>query len=637
MAVFKSAVITQKGMTLMGKIISGTATLNFSKIVTSNHTYTDNQLASLTALTDIKQEALISQVEKINSTTVKVSSVFSNASLNAGYYVKTIGLYAIDPADGEILYSVCIADENLATPDYMPPYNNVGVSSLLVNMITAIGNAANVSVTVDPTAYATVTQIQTVQDEIDDLRGFVGYMDDEIYGIEVDFKNRNFKRLAGAEGQSAGAFFSALAPWGGRKRCMLSDDGYILGYYGDPWYTESGALTQPCKIETAPASGDTPATYKEFEVGTKVQVMVKQPKFWVKVVPLKLEKAKYGRGMQMSKARFYVATAPKPGFVVPEIFKAKNGKEQDYIFLSAYEGSIFDVSANDGDGAYLLEDEQVGTFTADTGDILCSIAGAKPCSGKTQNLTRANTRILAANRNYGLDPDNTAGGKGWRQHDIFALSVSQFLMMVECGTLDVKTAIAKGVISVTDDGASNCALVTGGTSSLGNGSGSGGDNDGKHSVSYRGEENLWGNIWTWLDGINVECKDIQNIYVNSDNLTMADNTATNYEECGFTGSFANGYVSAFGWNENKPYILFPTECSGASNLPVAAYHYQNHSYNGWLVGELGGSWGSGGICSPFYLYVADASGYRSRSFGGRLLYVPQADKPKYLLPDAIAA
>ena len=637
MAIFKPAVVTQKGMTLMGKVLSGTADLVFSKMATSNATYTDSQLASLTSLSSVKQEALVADVRRLSSTEVQVSSSFSNVSLNAGYYIKVIGLYAVDPADGEILYSVCLADESLATPDYMPAYNGVGVASLLVNMKTVIGNVPNISTTVDPAAYATVAQIMEVEAEIKDLEGYVGYMDEEIYGVEVDFKNKTFKRLAGAYGESAGTFFDALAPWGGRKRCMVSNDGYILGYVGDEWYTESGALDQACKIETAPASGDDPATYITFPVGTPVQVMVKQPKFWVKVVPLALEKAKYGRGMQMSKARFYVATAPKPGFVVPEIFTAKNGIEQDYIFLSAYEGSVFDVSADEGAGAYLLDDESGVDFTADTGDLLCSIAGAKPASGKNNNFTRPNCRILAKNRNYGLDPDNSVGGLGWRQHDIFALSVSKFLMMVEFGTLDVKGALAKGVISITDDGSSNCALVTGGTSSLGDVSGSGGDNDGKHSVSYRGEENLWGNIWTWLDGINVECKDIQNIYVNSDNTTMADNTASGYEECGFTGSFKNGYVSAFGWNEKKPYILFPTECDGSSNLPVAAYHYQNHSYNGWLVGTLGGTWADGGYCSPFYLYVNYTSGSRYRYIGGRLLYVPQADKPKYLLPDAIAA
>lgn len=49
-----------------------------------------------------------------------------------------------------------------------------------------------------------------------------------------------------------------------------------------------------------------------------------------------------------------------------------------------------------------------------------------------------------------------------------------------------------------------------------------------------------------------------------------------------------------------------------------------------MVARLGGRWDDGGSCSPFCLHVSKASGGRYRSIGGRLLYVPQADKPKYL-------
>lgn len=633
MAQFKTAVITTKGIALMGKVMRGQTALNFSKICTSDTTYTDSQLANLTALSGIKQTAQIASVTRQNDATAKVSTSFSNLSLTSGYYVRTIGLYAVDPSEGDILYSVCIVDTSVAQPDYMPPYNGVGVSSLLINMVTTVGNADSVTVTVDPAAVATVSQITDLQDQVDDLKGYVGYMDDEIYGVEVDFKNKRFTRLAGAEGQSAGTFFDNLSPWGGRKRCMLSDDGYILGYYGDAWYTESGKLNQAVKIEIKAASGDTEAEYKTFPVGTPVQVMVKQPKIWVKVVPLTLEKAKYGRGMQMKKARYYVSTTPKPGFVVPEVFKAKNGKYQDYIFLSAFKGSLYDVSAS----AYLLEDEQVADFTADTGDKMCSIAGAKPMSGKTQNLTRANSRALAKNRNAGVESDNTAGGEGWRQHDIFAMSVTQILALVEYATFDVQSAIGMGVCSLTDDGASNLAINNGSTSSMGNNSGSADDtSDGKHGVTYRGEENLWGNIWTWLDGINIESKGIQNIYLNPDYSTWADNTAENYEDSGFTGAMGNGYVSAYGWNDKYPYIMYPTECSGSDRLPVGAYHYQNAQANQWCVCALGGDWSSARTCG-WYLSCDRGSGARIRTIGGRLLYVPQADKPKYLYPDAIAA
>lgn len=628
MAQWKTAVITTKGVALMGKIMSGSTKLTFSKICMSDTVYQDNQLANLTALSGIKQEALIASVTKKNDATVQVSTQVSNKNLTTGYYVRTVGLYAVDPSEGDILYSVCIVDESASTPDYMPPYNGVGVSSLLMNMVTTVSNAANVTVTVDPAAAATVSQIIDLQEQIDDLKGFTGYMDEDIYGVEVDFVNKKCTRLAGAVGQSEGAFFDALNPWGGRKRVILTDDGYELGSYGDPQYTETGKLVQAVKVELTAQNGDTEATYKDFSVGTPVQVMVKQPKFWVKVVPLSMSKATYGRGFQFDKARYYVSPTAKPGFVVNEVFTAANGQEQDYVYLSAFEGTLFDTS----ESAYILDDAQVADFTADTGDKLCSIAGAKPASGKTQNLTRKNTRILANNRNAGVEADNTAGGKGWRLHNIFALSLTQILLMVEYASLDAKAKVGKGVISITDDSTSNLSVNTGGTSSLGNGSGidpSG--TEGQCSVSYRGEENLWGNIWTWLDGINIECKDIQNAYVNADNLTMADDTKENYENAGFTMAKVGGYVSKFGWDESHPYLFLPSEAKGSSSF-ISAYHWCNASYNGFVVARLGGTWNSGGICSPFYLFVYRASGIRYRYLGGRLLYVPQADKPKYLLP-----
>lgn len=107
MAQYKSAVITKKGVALMGKIMSGKTKLNFSKICTSDTTYKQEQLAGLTSLTGIKQEALIADITKKNDATVQVSTQFSNTALKTGYYVRTVGLYAVDPAEGDILYSVC--------------------------------------------------------------------------------------------------------------------------------------------------------------------------------------------------------------------------------------------------------------------------------------------------------------------------------------------------------------------------------------------------------------------------------------------------------------------------------------------------------------------------------------------------
>ena len=120
MAQYKSAVITKKGVALMGKIMSGSTKLNFSKICTTDTTYKQDQLAGLTSLSGIKQEALIASITKKNDATVQVSTQFSNTALKTGYYVRTVGLYAVDPAEGDILYSVCIVDESVSTPHYMP-------------------------------------------------------------------------------------------------------------------------------------------------------------------------------------------------------------------------------------------------------------------------------------------------------------------------------------------------------------------------------------------------------------------------------------------------------------------------------------------------------------------------------------
>jgi len=592
MGAFKSAVITKKGQALLAKVVAGTAKFNFTSIKTSEGVLSGD-LASKTGIGTVKQTADVASVIRQNDSNVKVSASFSNANLNTGYYVRNIGLYATDPQEGEILYSISVADESTATADWMPPFNGIGVSSLMVDLVTAVSNASSVNITVDPTASATVAQIVDLQEQIDDVRSFVGYEEDNIYGVEVDFSSKKITRLAGSEHFTAGADFDALDPWGGRKRCILTDEGVRLAYRGDAGYTESGALTQAITI------GET-----EYPIGTKVQVMVEQPIFYIKAVPVKAKNATSGKGKQYVKARFYISPTPKSGFSVPRAFYDMHGIPQDKIYLSAYEGSIYDTSAT----AQLLADEQVANFDDDK---LCSIAGAKPCSGLTQNLTRANVRKLCNNR-----------GEGWQSHNIFAMAVTEWLFMVEYASLDPQRKVGQGVSTFTDDGATNMAVVTGATAGIGNGSGiPDGGESGKCSVTYRGEENLWGNIWTWLDCVNILAKGVNEVWVTKIGTAPVDNTTEGYECLDAHATHSNGYVSSFGIDPQHPEILIPTEASGSDTF--ADYVYQNYTYDGFLIAMLGGLWYSGSSCG-FSLYLYDASSSRYRNVGGRLLYVPQS-------------
>lgn len=596
MGAFKSAVITKKGQALLAKVVAGKTKFNFTSIKTSETALTGD-LASKTGIGTVKQTAQVASIIRQNDSNVKVSASFSNSGLSAGYYVRNIGLYATDPDEGEICYSISVADESTATADWMPPYNGIGVSSLLVDLVTAVSNASSVNVTVDPTASATVSQIVDLQGQIDDVRTFVGYEEDNIYGVEVDFASKKIIRIAGSENFTAGADFDALTPWGGRRRCNLSDDGVVLAYRGETGYTEAGATTVEIKKTVDGAE-------KTYASGTKVQVMVEQPIFYVKAVPVKAKNATSGKGKQYVKARFYISPTPKSGFVAPRAFYDNNGILQDKIYLSAYEGSIYDTSAT----AQLLNDEQVADFAT---DMLCSIAGAKPASGLTQNLTRANVRKLCNNR-----------GAGWMSSNIFSMAVTEWLLMVEYASLDPQRKVGQGVCNFTDDGSTNMAVVTGATAGIGNGSGiPDGGEDGKCSVTYRGEENLWGNIWTWLDCINILAKGVNEVWVTKIGTTPKDDTTEGYECLDAHATHSGGYISAFGIDPNHPELLIPTEASGSDTF--ADYVWENHNYNGFLVAILGGSWADGSACG-FYLSLADTSSHRIRYVGGRLLYVPQS-------------
>ena len=69
--------------------------------------------------------------------------------------------------------------------------------------------------------------------KMSDLKAYIGYTDTDIAGIEVDYENNTFTRLAGAVGKNAGSDFNTFPVYGGMRRCNLADDGTVNAYYGD--------------------------------------------------------------------------------------------------------------------------------------------------------------------------------------------------------------------------------------------------------------------------------------------------------------------------------------------------------------------------------------------------------------------
>lgn len=142
-------------------------------------------------------------------------------------------------------------------------------------------------------------------------------------------------------------------------------------------------------------------------------------------------------------------------------------------------------------------------------------------------------------------------------------------------------------------------------------------NDGKYPCAYRGIENPFGDIFEWVDGINI----------NERQTWVADNVedyASNlfahpYRKIDYVNSMANGYVAEMGFDVNTPYAEFPTEVGATGTTYYSDYYYQS---TGQRVARFGGSWSFGGHAGLSSWDLVNASSASSVLTGARLLRKP---------------
>lgn len=572
---------------------ANTAKSNLEKVITSAATAQSNLQGVIDNANQIK-----GQLDSSNSTAVtskkNLDSAISDASAAKSQLQEVINsASSVKTSLSNVISTANTAKSNLDAS--VTTANNV-LQSLSAENASAASNIDELK--------SENFNSQEILSGVADIRAYLGITADDIVGVQVDYKNKTFKRLAGAANLSKGSDFDKFTMFGGRKRCNVADDGSIVAWYGDADYKEDGSMGQ---------------------------VMVYQPKFYYLVCPVEYDPIDTGIGYHLRKANYYVSEKPRAGFRLHPAFYDASGNEIDYFLTSAYEGSIYDASAS----AYLLNDEQV----MNTGeDKFSSIAGARPASGSSQNLTRPNIEAMAQNR-----------GTNWHGDLIKQVSAEQMLMIIEMGMMNLQTAIAQGVVSLPwttgSDTTSSYAAATGSTASLGNGTGraektttyEGGvakeyTVDGKTSVCWRGKENFWGNIWKFVYGINIWGNGKMGggqPYICSDFSFAESKNSGNYEPAGFTVTNANGYISAMGYSTACDWLFIASECLGNSSLPVGDYTYITVNLNGYRIARLGGHWSSGGDAGGFYWYLNSGVGARSRDIGGRLVYIPTRDSATY--------
>ena len=455
---------------------------------------------------------------------------------------------------------------------------------------------------------SSITQTNTA---LSDLKAYVGFTDGDILGLQCDFENRVFTRLGAAAGLLPGSDFNAFPMYGQRRRVVVNSDGEI----------------QPDLNPGDITEGD-----------TAYDVMVYQPKFYYKVVPLKLEKQSGGSGYHIRKANYYISSTPHAGFKLHPLFFDDNGNGVDYVLLSAYEASYLwdrQISTN-GVLPTFFHDGVDSTATLDASAVLKSLPGVKPISGQTKPMTRANLELLAQRKSSNIN--------GWHLDTIQSVSANQLLMAIEYASFNTQSVIGNGVVSCQNNGNNNCSSLTGSTSSLGNATGAAAktvnDNagtttefteNGKVAVSYRGMENPWGNIRKSVIGVNIWGNGTMNggqVYICSDFNFNDLKHADNYLPCGFTISGVSGWISAFGYgSEDFDWLFMPSETNsnGAdSALPVGDTAYSTANLNNHCAVHYGGHWASSLVAGGFGFVNSGVANHAYDYLGGRLLFVPKA-------------
>lgn len=388
MADFKRVLITQDGQQLMSDVISGKKQIRFTRLIVSetqigsiedlkeNEQNYSSELVSLTSFDPINQETTELNVHTLESfggmtnPAVEVVASIDNTQLTKGYYMRSLGLCADDGQGEEILYAYTYADQ----PGYMPPYNGKTTSGALFKITVTVGNTDQVTL-LQGSSYASSYEVEEVRNQLNDLQTIVGYNESDVFGLEADFENNQFTRLAGAKNLTAGKDFDNLGPWK-RRRCMIDyKTGGVVAYEGDSNFSEKGILARPV----------TGVDGKSYSNQVPYAVMVEQPKFYYRVVPVKT--TDHGNGtFALDKARYYISSTPRIGFKVHPAF-VKDNEELDNIYIAAY-GSF--------GGDYVLDttpDGQSNKMSILFSNKTLNASAAKPSyyEEKVQNMQKLNT------------------------------------------------------------------------------------------------------------------------------------------------------------------------------------------------------------------------------------------------------
>ncbi len=350
--------------------------------------------------------------------------------------------------------------------------------------------------------------------------------------------------------------FDRMAPWGGLRRCIVNQDHSVV-YYLDPDdsnYKEDGTLVDWQEVET------------------EVQnVMVEIPKFYY--IKKKVDDT------------FYFGVTAKP---LDNEYVSSN----EWLVHPAFFRDRTKLCDDNSAIPMEVDNRYMGAFYGwkDSSNRLRSLPNKKP----TVNTTIGNFRTYSKNM-----------GNGWCQFDYYLMYAIQMLYITEFGHPDSQTMIGRGYV----DG-NSASASTGGTLSKGNNTF--GETTGKVQMSYRGIEDLWGNVYNFVDGFFFDASG--NILVNNKGF---NDTGSRYKNVGKENSTVSlGNIRNI---QNDIDAGFLPRITSGSNHDEGLYDRGSlNVYSGGQVADYGGGWTNASLAGIFRFYANYTASYSYANRSARL-------------------
>ena len=295
--------------------------------------------------------------------------------------------------------------------------------------------------------------------------------------------------------------------------------------------------------------------------GSRGQVMVEIPMFSIKHETVDVSSYKQHKFFTQ------LGEHTTDGFEVHPAFIKPDGSLRDFIYISAYQST-----GPNGNGC---------------------ISGAL----NSTNYTRAACRTACAGR-----------GAGWHSLGFWDNDALRWLYTSEYQDMNSQKVLGNGAIEgavyQVNTGLSNArgnrcenAYTSGGAAT--------------DYMSYRGIENFYGRAWQWVDGININER---NVYLSNNPANWADDTATNYSAAGVVPTGSGDYQRDLMGGT----ALLPSSVTGASETTYIGDALWTGA--GWRVARVGGRAGNGGRVGAFCLLLSGDSSFANPYDGSRLCY-----------------